>query len=102
MPASHHAGDARRVHCAVITVSDTRRHEDDTSGQLAQRLLSEAGHAVVAYSIVRDEPAEITAAIAACPPEVEVILTNGGTGIALRDTTFEALRRLLDKEITGF
>lgn len=99
---SHHARDAIRVRCAVITVSDTRDEGSDTSGQRIRSLLTEAGHALLDYQIVKDEPALITAAINGLPATAEVVITNGGTGIARRDTTFEAVSGLLDKEITGF
>jgi molybdenum cofactor biosynthesis protein B len=99
----HHRGhDVRSVGCAVITVSDTRTEADDTSGQRIQTLLREAGHRIEAYSILKDEPEEIRRAIVALPDSVEVVILNGGTGLAQRDTTFETVRRLLDKEIAGF
>jgi molybdenum cofactor biosynthesis protein B len=99
---SHHAQDAIRVGCAVITVSDTRDEHTDTSGQRIRELLTEAGHRIEEYRIVKDEPALITAAICSTSDEAEIIITNGGTGIAQRDTTFEAVSRMIDKEISGF
>lgn len=98
----HHRGDARRVTAGILTVSDTRGEADDTSGQRLRALLEEAGHRVGWYRIVRDEPAEIAALIGGLPDEVEVLISNGGTGVARRDTTYEAIVGLLDKEITGF
>ncbi len=100
--AHHHHGDAPRVGCAVITISDTRTEVDDASGQRIRALLAERGHRIEYYRIVRDEPDQIGAIIAAAPAAVEVIICNGGTGVAKRDTTYEAISRLLDKEITGF
>lgn len=88
--------------CGVITVSDTRTAADDTSGQRIRALLEEHGHRVEYYRIVEDEPAEIAALVRDAPAAVEVIICNGGTGVARRDTTFEAITRLLDKEIPGF
>ncbi len=88
--------------CGVITVSDTRSEADDTSGQLIRTLLKSHGHHVEYYRIVRDEPDRIAALVQAAPPEVEVLICNGGTGVARRDTTYEAITRLLEKEIPGF
>lgn len=99
---SHHAGDALRVDCAVITISDTRTEADDTSGARIRQLLIDAGHRVADYRIVRDEPDEIRAAVQTTSPHTRIVITNGGTGLAARDTTFEAIRAMLDKEITGF
>jgi molybdopterin adenylyltransferase len=92
------------VCCKVVTVSDTRNKETDKSGQLMCELLKSAGHQVVDYVIVKDDGAEISAEIQkGCRNEkIDVILTNGGTGIAKRDVTIETVRQLFDKEITGF
>lgn len=100
----HKAAAPRSVGCMVITVSDTRNEETDKSGQLMKQLLQEAGHQTVRYQIVKDEPAEITAAIEAggSDPDVAAILINGGTGISPRDTTYEAVEAMLDKEMPGF
>jgi molybdenum cofactor biosynthesis protein B len=99
---AHHKQDARGVGCAVITVSDTRTPETDGSGRRIQELLREHGHRVEHYAILKDEPALIAAAITVAPGAVEVVIINGGTGLARRDTTYEAVSRLLEKEITGF
>ncbi len=99
---SHHRADVSGVACGIVTVSDTRREADDTSGRRIRALLEAAGHRVAFYRIVRDEPAEIAALVQAAPAEIEVLICNGGTGVARRDTTYEAITALLDKEITGF
>jgi len=100
----HKAQAPAMVTCMVITVSDTRTEETDKSGQTMKQYLTEAGHRTVIYEIVKDEPAAITAAIekGIQHPEVQVILLNGGTGISKRDTTYEAVEALLEKEMTGF
>jgi molybdopterin adenylyltransferase len=90
------------VRCAVVTVSDTRTEETDTSGRLMVTRLSDAGHEVSDYRIVRDEPEQIAALLDELAPNVEVILFNGGTGISRRDTTFEAVTRKLEKTLPGF
>ena len=102
MSKEHHKQDAVRSTCAVITVSDTRTVENDTSGQRIKDLLTGAGHQVVFYRIVPDEPAVIERTIGELPHAAEVVICNGGTGLARRDTTYEAISRLLEKEITGF
>lgn len=101
-PHAHHAHDAPAVTCGVITISDTRSEADDTSGQRIQALLEAHGHRVEYYRIVKDEPEQIAALVQGAPASVEVIVCNGGTGLARRDTTYEAIAHLLDKEITGF
>ena len=105
MAVTEHKGKAHRtVRCAVITLSDTRTEETDTSGKRIKELLAEQGQPVVAYRILKDEPEQITAAVQAllAQTEVDAIITTGGTGIAPRDSTFEAIQGLLEKEISGF
>lgn len=105
MSTQEHKAEAPRVvGLMVITVSDTRNEETDKSGQLMKSLLAEAGHEVNLYRIVKDEPTQICAAIeeGAEHPGVDIILINGGTGIAKRDTTFEAVSGLLEKVMPGF
>ena len=98
----HHTGDAPSVTCGILTISDTRTEADDLSGKRIRELLQAQGHRVGLYRIVKDEPREIVALIQNAPAEVEVLICHGGTGIARRDTTYEAITGLLDKEITGF
>ncbi len=92
------------VNCAVITVSDTRSPETDRSGQLIQQLLSDAGHAVGAYAILKDEPTEIAAHLRSLSQrsDLDGMIFNGGTGIAPRDTTYDAIAQLLEKTLPGF
>lgn len=92
------------VRCMVVTVSDTRTPETDTSGRLMWELLVEHGYVVVDYRIVPDEYERIMRVVreAAARDDVDAVLLNGGTGIALRDTTYEAVRACLDKELPGF
>lgn len=94
----------KHVTCMVITVSDTRTAETDKSGQLMQTLLKEQGHHVALYDIVPDDPKVIEQAIKKGLEDerVQVILLNGGTGIAKRDTTVETVQGLLEKEMQGF
>lgn len=101
-PHAHHAGDRESVTCAVLTVSDTRTVETDSSGACIRDLLHDAGHRVAHYAIHSDEPEQILAAMAALPHDVQVVLLSGGTGIAPRDTTYEAIVSLIDKPLQGF
>ncbi|WP_223590998.1 MogA/MoaB family molybdenum cofactor biosynthesis protein [Neobacillus bataviensis] len=105
MSTKEHKQEApKTVNCKVITVSDTREKDTDKSGKLMIDLLEQAGHKVVDYVIVKDETAPIeTEILKGCRrDEIDVILTNGGTGIAKRDVTIETVQNLLDKEIVGF
>ncbi len=90
------------VTCAVLTVSDTRTPATDTSGALLRERLTEAGHEVALYAIVRDDAAAIRAQLEAWADEVEVVVTTGGTGIARRDTTVEVAEALITKSLPGF
>lgn len=96
----------RRAVCAVLTISDTRTRETDKGGKLICEHLTSAGHAIGAYEIVKDEPAQIDGQLRAwltrATPAFDAILTTGGTGIASRDTTIEVVERLLTKKLDGF
>ena len=92
------------VSCAVITVSDTRYPETDSSGQMIKQLLLDAGHTVGAYTIVKDEPAQIQAQMNVLSQrfDLDAVIFNGGTGIASRDSTYDAIESLLEKTLPGF
>ena len=91
------------VRVAVLTISDTRDEESDTSGNLLASRVTEAGHQLAARGIVKDDVEEIRAQVLKWVGEgVEAIVTTGGTGITGRDVTPEAIRPLFDKEIDGF
>ncbi|WP_436669322.1 MogA/MoaB family molybdenum cofactor biosynthesis protein [Paenibacillus kandeliae] len=100
----HRAEAPDTVKCMVLTVSDTRTTETDTGGQLIQSLLRQHGHEVVYYQIVRDDYNQIRELLHdyAERTEVDAILLTGGTGIAPRDVTYEAVQSLLNKELPGF
>ena len=104
-PHAHpHAAGPVSAGVAVLTVSDTRTEESDRSGALARRLLAEAGHRVVDYRIVPDEPAAIVERVRGWleREDCEVVVVNGGTGISPRDRTPEALAGLFDLRLEGF
>jgi molybdopterin adenylyltransferase len=100
----HKALSPAVAHCYVLTISDTRTEADDTSGRAIIDLLWAEGHQVSGRRIVRDEPDQVRAAIGEQleKPDVQVIITTGGTGITSRDTTFEAIDALLEKRLDGF
>lgn len=99
---AHPPALGRPVRCAVVTVSDTRTVESDRSGQLLQTLLAEAGHQVIDYRIVPDEPQQICPLCETLAAQVDCIILTGGTGIAPRDTTYDAIAALLEKTLPGF
>ena len=94
----------KALNIAVLTISDTRGEAEDISGKKLVEALSAAGHNNVEKSIVRDDKYAIRAALSRWifDPEVDVVMTTGGTGITGRDGTPEAIKPLLDKEIEGF
>lgn len=93
-----------KVNCAIITVSDSRTPETDKSGQLIHQFLQKATYPILDYRIVKDEPTEITELLKKYSqiPELDACILNGGTGIAPRDTTYDALEQLLEKTLPGF
>ncbi len=98
------ASQSIAARCAVITLSDSRKPATDTSGQAIVRLLSEAGHEVVQQQLIRDEPLDLETAITAMlgHPGIDVIVSNGGTGIGRRDQTIAVFQRLIDIQLPGF
>ncbi|HXQ78457.1 MAG TPA: MogA/MoaB family molybdenum cofactor biosynthesis protein [Gemmatimonadaceae bacterium] len=90
------------VRCVVITISDTRTPDTDSSGAAIAEALSGAGHTVVSRHIVRDDPGQVRDLVRSAASEVPVIVTTGGTGITSRDSTYEAIVSLLDKRLDGF
>jgi molybdopterin adenylyltransferase len=100
----HKEAAPNQVHCKVITVSDTRNKDTDKSGNLMIEMLENAGHIISDYVIVKDEEDPIkTEVLKGCKnPNIDVVLTNGGTGIAKRDVTIETVQGIFEKEITGF
>lgn len=100
----HKSQAPKTVRCKVITVSDTRDKETDKSGRLMIELLEQEGHRIVDYCIVKDEAESIREELVkgSSREDIDVILTNGGTGIAKRDVTIETVQGLLEKEIVGF
>ena len=86
----------------MLTASDSRSAETDESGRLIRDLLTAAGHRVEYSAVLPDDPALIRKALLDNLQNLDAIIVNGGTGIAARDSTIEAVRPLLDKELEGF
>jgi molybdenum cofactor biosynthesis protein B len=102
--SDHKAQAPAAVRCYVLTVSDTRTRDTDSSGRAIREQLEEHGHVVAGYDIVHDEPAQITARVREQlgNPTVQVIITTGGTGISPRDGTFEVIDGILERHLDGF
>ena len=100
----HKASAPASVGCYVLTVSDTRTEATDTGGRAAVDLLIAAGHRVAGRAIVKDDADQVRDTIGRqlANPDVQVIITTGGTGISSRDTTYEAVCGLLGKKLDGF
>ncbi|MEA3254373.1 MAG: molybdenum cofactor biosynthesis protein B [Candidatus Altiarchaeota archaeon] len=92
------------VKCAVLTVSDSRTKENDDSGRLIMRSLEESNHKVLFYDILIDDRGvlEKTVSELISNPDVEAIITNGGTGVSKRDITIEVVSGFIEKELVGF
>jgi molybdopterin adenylyltransferase len=99
----HRREAPRSIRIFVVTASDTRGEAEDESGAFLRAAAAEAGHVVAGYRLVKDEPAEIRAALdEAARAGAEAVVVNGGTGIAARDRTYEAVAGLLEKRLDGF
>ena len=92
------------VNIAVMTVSDTRTAKTDTSGDILAQRLTKAGHNLADRSIITDDKAEIAAQVQGWidNPQIDVVISTGGTGLTGRDTTPEAIAQLFEKTIEGF
>jgi molybdenum cofactor biosynthesis protein B len=90
--------------CAVVTLSDTRTPDTDKSGRRMQELLRDAGHVVAEYQLIPDDPGKLRPLLETLLGryDVDVVLTNGGTGISRRDQTVGVVERVLDQPLPGF
>ncbi len=92
-----------QIAIAIVTVSDTRTTETDTSGQLIRELSEAAGHRIVEARIVKDEPDQVAKALDDfAGGEAQLVIFNGGTGISRRDRTYDVISRSLEKTLPGF
>ena len=92
------------VRIAILTISDTRDRANDTSGDILEARLKEAGHILAARLIAKDDRAQIAAQLRRWidDPNVDVVISTGGTGLTGRDVTVEAFKSVFEKEIDGF
>jgi molybdenum cofactor biosynthesis protein B len=104
MPGIDETRNFLPVNIAILTVSDTRTEANDDSGKTLIDRLEGAGHKLAARRVIKDETGLIQEQVRAwaADPEIDVIITNGGTGVTGRDVTPEALKPLFEKEIEGF
>ena len=102
--ADHRREAPSSVSVHVVTVSDTRTVETDTSGAAIAELLTSAGHVVYGRTLLRDEPDRVRDAVLALTAAggPDVVITTGGTGVTARDGTFEAVDGILTKRLPGF
>jgi molybdenum cofactor biosynthesis protein B len=94
----------KSVNCGVITVSSTRKKEDDVSGKTIISLLEGNGHTVLYYDVILDDISLITTSLEHAQENegISAVIINGGTGIGKSDVTIEALKPILEKELVGF
>jgi molybdopterin adenylyltransferase len=100
----HRESAPKHVRVAFLTISDTRTTETDTGGDTVEELMRSAGHEVAERGIVPDDAARIRTELEnlLARPDVDAIITTGGTGISARDTTYEVVDRMLEKRLDGF
>jgi molybdopterin adenylyltransferase len=104
MPEHDHVPDAKPIAVATLTISDSRSERDDRGGPELRRLLAAAGFALGPHAIIPDGVDSVRAAVTklCASPDVDAVVTTGGTGIAPRDQTYEAIDGLLEKRLDGF
>jgi molybdenum cofactor biosynthesis protein B len=106
MSYAQHVSDSQalRARCAVVTLSDTRTPDTDTSGQTIRKLLEADGHEIVLYQLIKDEPGQLEPLLddLLSRSDIDLILTNGGTGISVRDQTISSIEQILDRPLPGF
>lgn len=100
----HRESAPEHVRVAVVTISDSRTPETDTGGDTAVQILRGSGHEIVHREIVPDDAPEIDVTLRGLlsRPDIDAVVTTGGTGISARDTTYEVASRLIDKKLDGF
>ncbi len=99
----HEAEAPAALNIGVLTLSDTRSKEEDLSGKLICEMLQGAGHKVSRYDLIREDPKVIEETLKSFLKEsLDIVITNGGTGLTSRDGTIEVAHRLMQKELPGF
>src|SRR5436309_3206669 len=99
-----HSSENLVARCAIVTLSDTRTESTDKSGTRIKELLTEQKHVIAAYSVIPDDPAKLEQLLKGvlARPDIDVILTNGGTGISKRDQTIGVIEKLIAQPLPGF
>ena len=102
--SDHKRAAPARVRCFVLTVSDTRTADTDSSGRAIRELLEAHGHQVTGTAIIPDDPQQVSALVTQHLGDdaTQIVISTGGTGITSRDSTYEAVDRLLEKRLDGF
>lgn len=98
----HQAQIRHHLRVGIITASDTRTPATDKSGAMIRQMFEAAGHVVGYYEVIPDERERIASAITASLPGLDAIIVTGGTGVARRDATIEAVEPMLEKKLDGF
>jgi len=99
----HEAEGPKSVKIGVLTLSDTRSKDEDKSGKLLCEMLSKGGHEIVRYELIREDPDIIESTVKSFLAEnLDIIISNGGTGLTSRDGTIEIAKRFFQKELPGF
>ena len=100
----HKKVSPQSVSCAVLTISDSRTEQDDESGKLFREQLSQNGHKILAYALLKNDAAAIRQKITELLKQdgLQVIITSGGTGLSHRDITVETVSPMLEKRLDGF
>jgi molybdopterin adenylyltransferase len=100
----HRESAPAHVRLGVLTISDTRTPENDTGGGTIEELMRGAGHEILERRIVKDDAARIRTELVnlLARPDVDAVITTGGTGISARDTTYEVVDRMIEKKLDGF
>ena len=100
----HHEAAAIRARVALLTISDSRDEATDNSGRIARDRIEKAGHRIVHYRILPDEPDRVRSQVVEwiALDDLDAVILSGGTGVARRDRTYEAICELLDKRLDGF
>jgi molybdenum cofactor biosynthesis protein B len=99
---AHRKDAPKTVRYFVLTISDTRTAANDTGGNAIVELLGARGHELIGRKIVKDDPAAVRDAVLSQQNQADVVISTGGTGITLRDSTYEAISALLEKHLDGF
>ena len=99
----HEAEAPKNLDIGIITLSDTRSAAEDKSGEVLKGLLASAGHRIAEYTVIKEDPKAMLSTFQSfLDRKIDVLITNGGTGLTARDGTIEVAKQLLQKELPGF